>query len=134
MAKTDRQVGGSTGLVLTNTMNATTIPFEDVFRKTIIADDSKSITFMGKEGATWKQQTQWLEEIYGQNGKDRHWKWRGYGKEGTDTFKIILVRQACASWICECEEDECESEEDCISSPSDTSGGFDVRTFFGKCS
>jgi hypothetical protein len=65
--------------------------------------DDRSITFTGREGATWEEMDEWLEDNYGKNGKDRHWKWRGFGECGKADFKVVLLRQACAEWICDCE-------------------------------
>ena len=73
-----------------------------------------SITFTAKKDATWEQMTAWLEHVYGKNGKDKHWKWMGFGKIGSDVelddapFIVILVRRPCSKWICKCEEESGE--------------------------
>jgi hypothetical protein len=65
--------------------------------------EDTSITFTAKKEATWEQMNAWLETVYGKNGKDKHWKWMGFGEVGTDTFKVVLVRRPCSKWICKCE-------------------------------
>ena len=76
------------------------------FSKTEVADDHCSITFYGKKDATWEQMNGWLETAYGKNGKDKHWKWRGFGTVGTEEFAVVLLRQQCCEYICD--PDECE--------------------------
>jgi hypothetical protein len=81
------------------------------FRKTEIANDNCSMEMYGKKDATWEQMSAWLEENYGDNGKDVHWKWRGFGTIGTEDFSVVVLRQRCSNWLCEAEEtcDKCGS-------------------------
>jgi hypothetical protein len=62
--------------------------------------DSTSITFYPETTATWDQMNTWLEKVYGKNGKDLHWKWMGFGKVGTEDFRVVLVRRPCTKWMC----------------------------------
>ena len=77
------------------------------FSKTKIADDLRSIELYGKKDATWEQMNAWLEENYGDHGKDVHWKWRGFGQIGTEEFCVVLLRRPCSTWLCDA-EDNCE--------------------------
>jgi hypothetical protein len=45
----------------------------------------------------------WFENNYGQNGKDLHWKWMGFGDVGSEKFQVVLLRKACDKYICKCE-------------------------------
>jgi hypothetical protein len=80
--------------------------FSDVWDR--MEHDETSMTFHGKVGVSWETMNESLEENYGDNGKDKHWKWRGFGTPGTAEFRVVLHRQRCSGWICDAEEcDEC---------------------------
>lgn len=55
-----------------------------------------------KTNATWEQVNEYLENHYGKNGKDLHWKWRGFGEEGDPKFQVLVSRRFCSPHICEC--------------------------------
>ena len=73
-----------------------------IWRK--IEDNDTSITFYPETTTTWEQMNTWLEKMYGRQGRDLHWKWRGFGEVGTETFRVVLLRQQCSHWVCKCEE------------------------------
>ena len=69
------------------------------------------MTFYIKPTSTWKEMNAWLEETYGDNGNDKHWKWMGFGKEGQDGFRVIVHRRPCSEYICDCVDDSDSEEE-----------------------
>jgi hypothetical protein len=114
----------------TNTMNP--------FRKTD-ATDSGAIKFYGKAGATWEQMESFLRKLF---RNDPHMEWMGYGEEGTEDFKVVVVRKSCTPYRCKkqacdgCCEEVCvdflaENEagenmcESCLEQDEDDCGGCD---------
>ena len=61
-------------------------------------------TFYAKTDATWEQMSTYLESTLGDNGKDKHWKWCGFGKIG-EKFQVVAVRRPCSKYICKCAEE-----------------------------
>ena len=78
------------------------------FSKTEFSEDSRSIKLYGKKDATWAEMNAWLEENYGDGGKDTHWKWKGFGQAGSEDFCVVLFRQGCSEWLCGADK-ECEN-------------------------
>jgi len=96
---------------MTSTTETITLPPTDTRPYSKMEYDRYSITFHIKPTSTWKEMNVWLEETYGDNGKDKHWKWMGFGKEGQEGFQVIVVRRPCSEYICDCVDDS-ESEEE----------------------
>ena len=67
-------------------------------------EDGRHIIYTIKTDATWDAVNKFLENHYGNNGKDLHWKWRGFGKEGEPNFQVIVSRRFCSPHICKCEK------------------------------
>jgi len=67
------------------------------------------INYYGKEEATdenWERINTYLEEKWGGNGTNKHYKWAGFRINGK--FETVFVKKPCSPHICECEEcEEC---------------------------
>jgi hypothetical protein len=87
-----------------------------------------SIRFYPQTTATWEMINNWLEKVYGKNGKDRHWKWMGFGEIGTEKFQVVLLRQACDKYIC-----KCESCYECGDLSCDLQDNIDGNSVCDKC-
>ena len=76
------------------------------FAKTVVAEDSRSIRFYGKKGATWEQMNAWMES----NWSDPAYKWCGFGKAGEEDFIVVLTRRYEPEVEDSDDEDEDEDE------------------------
>lgn len=84
-----------------------------------VESTATSFTFHSKAGVPWKQINDYLEKVWGKNGKDKHWKWMGFGDE-KDGFKTVMVRQHCNEYICDCEPcEKCGVYECCLEEDDD---------------
>ena len=85
-----------TGVAATMTTTTTTMAtYNDLFTHHEIKDNL--ITYYGKEQATdanWKKINTYLEEKWGDNGKDEHYKWCGFKINGK--FETVLVKKPCS--------------------------------------
>ena len=101
------------------TTTTTMATYNDLFTHHEIKDNL--ITYYGKEQATdanWKKINTYLEEKWGDNGKDEHYKWCGFKIKGK--FETVLVKKPCSPYICECEEcDKCGAYDCCLEENDD---------------
>lgn len=94
----------------TDKMNSTnTAP---IWKNVTSSDDKKSMRLFPNDGVTWAEMDEWLEKTYGKDGKDTHWKWRGFGEVGKPGFQVVLLRQGCDDGDCECHEEDSDEEEE----------------------
>lgn len=66
-------------------------------------EDGRHIIYTIKTDATWDAVNKCLEDFYGKDGTDLHWRWRGFGEEGKPNFQVIVSRMRCNPNICKCE-------------------------------
>ena len=81
-----------------------TISYNDLFTHHEV--ENNIITYYAKKDVEWDNINTFLEHKFGEDGKNPHWKWRGFMIDGR--FQVVVVKKPCSDWICECEEcDEC---------------------------
>lgn len=54
-----------------------------------------SLMYTAKAGVTWKQITKWLQTEF-KDYPGIRWDWRGFGNEGEEGFKVVVVKKR--SW------------------------------------
>ena len=90
-----------------STSTTTMATYKDLFTHQEISNNI--ITYYGKEeanDANWEKINTFLEEKWGDNGKNQHYKWRGFKID--NKFQTVFVKKPCNPHICECEEcDKC---------------------------
>ena len=100
-----------TGVAATMTTTTTTMAtYNDLFTHHEISGNI--ITYYGKEeanDANWEKINTFLEEMWGDNGKNKHYKWRGFKIDGK--FQTVFVKKPCSPDICDCDEDSDEQDE-----------------------